>query len=70
MRILYVTTISLTMNSFFKPHVEMLVREGHHVDLACNYTDLALDALYMELGCEFYQIDFMRSPLAKQNIKA
>lgn len=70
MKILYVTTISLTMNSFFKPHIEMLVREGHHVDIACNYNDLALDKLYDELGCAFYQIDFSRSPLSADNIKA
>ena len=70
MRILYVTTISLTMNSFFKPHIEMLVKEGNHVDIACNYKDLALADLYKELGCNFYQIDFSRSPLSKNNIKA
>lgn len=70
MKILYVTTISLTMNSFFKPHIEMLVREGHSVDLACNYNDLALDTFYNELGCNFYQIDFSRSPLSPDNFKA
>ena len=70
MRILYVTTISLTMNSFFIPHIEMLVRERNHVDIACNYKDLALDPLYSELGCAFYQIDFSRSPTSLDNIKA
>lgn len=70
MRILYVTTISLTMNSFFKPHIEMLVREGHHIDLACNYGEQALDGMYDELGCNSYQIDFSRSPLSADNIKA
>lgn len=70
MRILYVTTISLTMNSFFKPHIDMLVREGHQVDIACNYNDLPLDKLYSDLGCVFYQIDFSRSPLSKSNLKA
>ena len=70
MKILYVTTISLTMNSFFKPHIDMLVREGHHVDIACNYRDLALDSLYDDLGCCFHQIDFSRSPLSSGNIKA
>lgn len=70
MKILYVTTISLTMNSFFKPHIEMLVREGHHVDIACNSRDLSLDSLYGELGCDFYQIDFSRSPLSPDNMKA
>ena len=70
MKILYVTTISLTMNGFFKPHVDMLVREGHHVDIACNARDLPLDSLYSELGCNFHQIDFSRSPLSSNNVKA
>ena len=70
MRILYVTTISLTMNSFFKPHIGMLVHAGNQVDIACNDSDLALDRLYNDLGCQFYHIDFSRSPLAKENIKA
>lgn len=70
MRILYVTTISLTMNSFFKPHIEMLVGEGHHVDIACNDRDLPLDELYEKLGCRSYRIAFSRSPLSPDNLKA
>lgn len=70
MRILYVTTISLTMNSFFKPHIAMLVQEGHQVDIACNNRDLALDSLYERLGCCFHAIAFSRSPLSPDNIKA
>jgi glycosyltransferase involved in cell wall biosynthesis len=58
------------MNSFFKPHIGMLVREGHHVDIACNDKDLALDPLYDALGCDFYRIDFSRSPFSGDNIKA
>lgn len=70
MRILYVTTISLTMNSFFKPHIDMLVKEGHQVDIACNDKDLPLDPLYVELGCQFHTIDFSRSPLSLDNVRA
>lgn len=70
MKILYVTTISLTMNSFFKPHVEMLVKEGNQVDIACNSSDLPLDELYNEWKCEFFQIDFSRSPLSMNNVRA
>ncbi|MBQ8859975.1 MAG: glycosyltransferase family 4 protein [Ruminococcus sp.] len=70
MKILYITTISLTINTFFKPHIEMLVKKGCQVDIACNYSDLELDGLYSELGCKSYQIDFSRSPLSKDNIKA
>ncbi len=70
MKILYVTTISLTMNTFFKPHIDMLVQEGNQVDIACNYRDLALDPLYSQLGCKFHQVDFSRSPLSVDNLKA
>lgn len=70
MKILYVATISLTINSFFKPHMEMLVKNGHQVDIACNYKELPLDAYYEQLGCKFHQIDFSRSPLSSDNLKA
>ena len=70
MRILYVTTISLTMNAFFKPHIDMLIKEGHEVDIACNYSDLAIDEFYINLGCKIHQIDFSRSPLSKDNFSA
>lgn len=70
MKILYVTTISLTMNSFFKPHIEMLVSAGHRVDIACNDDSLPLDALYEKLGCGFHRVDFSRSPLSPDNFRA
>lgn len=70
MKILYVTTISLTMNSFFKSHIEMLVSEGHQVDIACNDRDLPLDALYAQLGCRSHRIDFSRAPLSPDNLRA
>lgn len=70
MKILYVTTISLTINTFFKPHIEMLVKQGNTVDIACNYNDLAIDPFYSDLGCKSYQIDFSRSPLSLDNVKA
>ena len=70
MKILYVTTISLTMNSFFKPHVELLVREGHQVDIACNDRDLPLAEFFFQLGCRSYRVDFSRSPLSWDNLRA
>ena len=70
MRILYVATVSLSINSFFKAHIEMLVREGHQVDIACNCTDLALDPLYDQLGCRSGQVFFSRSPLSLDNLRA
>lgn len=70
MKILYITTISLTINSFFKSHIEMFVKEGHSVDIACNCTDLEIDSFFDKLGCKSYQIDFSRSPVSTDNIKA
>ena len=70
MKILYITTISLTMNSFFKPHVQMLVDEGCQVDIACNDEGLPLDVLFEKLGCVLHRIDFSRSPLSMDNIRA
>lgn len=70
MRILYVTTISLTMNSFFGPHVQMLVEQGDQVDVACNFRALPLDSLYEKLGCRCYQVDFSRCPLSLDNLRA
>ena len=70
MRILYVSTLSITINSFFKPHVEMLVNEGHHIDIACDYRELPIDNFFEELGCQYFQIDFSRSPLSTSNIRA
>lgn len=70
MKILYITTISLTINSFFKPHIEMLIKNGNSVDIACNCNGLEVDSFFDELGCNTYQIDFSRSPVSKDNIKA
>lgn len=70
MKILYITTISLTINTFFKPHIEALVKKGNTVDIACNCNDLALDSLYDELKCNKYHVDFSRSPLAVDNLRA
>lgn len=58
------------MNSFFKPHIGMLVSEGHQVDIACNANGLPLDGLYNDLNCHFYQVDFSRSALSLDNVKA
>lgn len=69
MRILYVTTISNTVNSFFIPHIKMLVNQGHQVEIACNIVE-ELDRKLIELGCNIYCIEFQRSPLKKENMKA
>lgn len=70
MKIIYITTISATVNAFFKPFIEMLVNNGHQVDIACNDDPYPLDNFFEELGCNFFRVCFSRSPLSVANIKA
>ena len=68
MKILYVTTVSMTMG-FFPPHIRMLQEAGHTVELACNMDEPLKDTV-LALGCKAYHIPFSRSPLSRQNIAA
>ena len=69
MKILYVTTISGTMN-FFPEHVKMLLNEGHSVEIACSCAAKPVNSLYFELGCKVHDIPFSRSPFSTDNFKA
>lgn len=68
MKILYVTTVSMTMG-FFPEHVKMLLNEGHSVEIATN-CEQPVPAVYNTLGCKVYDIPFSRSPFSKDNLKA
>lgn len=69
LKILYVTTISNTINAFLVPHIEFLVKQGHQVDIACHIVQEVNPKLDV-LGCTVYDIEFDRSPLKLQNISA
>lgn len=69
MKILYVTTISNTVNAFLIPHIKMLIDEGHHVDVAFNIEQEIKPAIY-EMGCKIHQLPLHRSPLKKDNFRA
>ena len=68
MRILYVTTVAITMG-FFPEHFKMLINEGHTVELACNNEDPVPKSV-AELGLKVHHISFSRSPFSKNNISA
>lgn len=68
MKILYVTTIAVTMG-FFPAHIRMLQEAGHQVELACNL-DKPLPPAVRELGCAAHHIPFSRSPLSGDNLRA
>ena len=69
MKILYVTTIGKTMR-FFESFIKVLLDEGHQVELAANETNSPVPECYREWGCSFHHIDFSRSPLSFDNVKA
>lgn len=69
MKILYVTTISNTVNAFLIPHIKMLIDEGHQVDVAFNI-EQEVKSDIIKMGCKIHKIPFQRSPLSKDNIKA
>ena len=69
MKILYVTTIGGTMG-FFKSLIKALTEDGHTVELACNENGSAVPQFYRDICCRVHQIDFSRSPLSKDNVKA
>ncbi|HEM5219132.1 TPA: glycosyltransferase family 4 protein [Streptococcus suis] len=61
MKILYVTTISNTLNAFLVSHIQELVNAGHKVDIACKVEKPLSDAL-LENTRNFYELEFNRSP--------
>lgn len=69
MKILYVTTISNTLNRFLIPHIKELIEGGHQVDVAFNIVENVNKEL-IDLNCKIYNIKFSRNPLSKDNIHA
>ena len=68
-KVLYVTTLSRTINAFLVPHIEMLIDNGYLVDCAtCIDKEINIDLL--NKGVRVYNIPFSRSPLSFGNIKA
>lgn len=69
MKVLFVTTISNTVNAFLIPHIKVLVEAGHKVDIACKIEEEISPELF-EIGCDITDIPFNRNPLNKKNISA
>ena len=68
-KVLYVTTVSRTINAFLVPHIEMLIEEGYKVDVACSI-DKEINKVLINKGVQVYNIAFSRNPLDKKNILA
>lgn len=68
-KVLYVTTVSRTINAFLVPHIEMLLANGYKVDCACSI-DKTLNKKLEAKGVRVFEIPFSRNPLGLGNIQA
>lgn len=68
-KVLYVTTVSRTINAFLIPHIEMLLDNGYEVDCACSI-DKPVDKELQNKGVKIFEVPFSRNPLGIGNIKA
>lgn len=68
-KVLYITTVSRTINAFLVPHIEMLLENGYQVDCACSI-DKEVSNVLIEKGVNVFDIPFCRRPLSIGNLKA
>ncbi len=68
-KILYITTVSRTINAFLVPHIQMLRKQGHVVDCACCI-DKPIDECLIQDGVRIFDVPFSRNPLHPGNAKA
>lgn len=68
-KILYVTTVSSTINAFLVPHIKYLINQGYKVDIATNITD-NIDEDLKKMDVEVFEVDFQRTPISMKNSKA
>lgn len=68
-KILYITTLSRTVNSFLVPHIKKIINEGNIVDCAC-YIDEEVDKSLTADGVRLFNIPFTRNPFHPKNFKA
>lgn len=68
-KILYITTLSRTINSFLVPHIGKLISEGNIVDCACSIDEEVNQNLTTQ-GVRFFDVPFTRNPLHPMNVKA
>ena len=68
-KVLYVTTVSRTINAFLTPHIEMLLENGYQVHCACSI-DKPVSRELQGKGVKIFEVPFSRNPLGIGNIKA
>ena len=68
-KVLYVTTVSRTINALLIPQINMLLDKGYTVDCACSI-DKPINEKLQHRGVKVFEVPFSRNPLGIGNIKA
>ena len=68
-KVLYVTTVSRTINAFLIPHIEMLLENGYEVHCAC-FIDKPINKELINKEVKVFEVPFSRNPFGIGNIKA
>lgn len=68
-KILYITTISSTINAFLVPHIKYLINNGYKVDCAAS-KNISLNEELIKLGVNLFDIPFSRNPFGLNNVMA
>src|SRR4051794_11419581 len=68
-KVLFVTTISNTIESFFIPHIHYFLSKGFEVGVATNTEDNTLESL-AEFGVAIHHVPFSRKIADKANLSA
>ncbi|MPQ43061.1 glycosyltransferase family 4 protein [Clostridium tarantellae] len=68
-KVLYITTVSSTINIFLTEHIKMLIKNGYEVHCASSIDKLLNEELKNN-GVIHYEIPFVRNPLSFNNVKA
>ncbi|MDT9337256.1 glycosyltransferase family 4 protein [Clostridium perfringens] len=69
MKILYITTVSSTINAFLIPHIEMLINNKNKVDCAAAM-DVEISDILKNKNVKFFNMPFKRMPLKVSNFIA
>lgn len=68
-KILYITTVSSTINAFLVPHIHFLLNKGYEIDCASNMVQ-TLDVQLSNKGVRTFNLPFNRNPFNPNNIIA
>ncbi|WP_139906066.1 glycosyltransferase family 4 protein [Clostridium thermarum] len=68
-KVLYVTTVSRTINAFLIPHINHLIDMGYQVDCACSI-DKPINSGLFNSDVRIFEVSYQRVPFSSKNFRA